>query len=632
MNFSPFTTQFNCLPANSLHQFTTAKFAQNLTTSNGQVVSLVSGSDGNVQFVRSVDGAAAANFPTQIQQSAPTNISHAQTFILPITMPGEKPGDAQQTVQIQVLNPNQIQAAPKYQNIPMSLPIQGFPQQHTVLTVSMPPDSEMLPNHGLPEGVTVLAAIQPQDLQLFAQTPPHMQQTNTDGTSIQMTTDGNMNNSVKDENENPAMNPITIKQEPFWAQNTIATQQNDISDFIARQGISINLQPYLKFDNDNMQIKRGDTITTDGIVIKQDPGLIEIDEISKHKLIESIQEQAHQVLSQVQSQQQQPQQLQSTDLQQRQQQTEQTTETKVEVDANGKVKKKRKYKKKPPKPKPPKPGQVHIATALDGTILFCCPECQMAYAEKTDLEQHLTVHKIERRYICDICGAGLKRKEHLERHKLGHSPERPHICSVCKKGFKRKEHLNLHFVIHSGDKTEICGECGKGFYRKDHLRKHTKSHASKRLKEELNAQAQAQKAAANGNANANTNKAANVSMANLTSISLGTVTSNTIDTSAIKTELTTTDCSADDLLQQFQTQQQVLQLQGDCQNIVLHVPTGVDNTTLPVQIKLPQLLTTSSADGTTNTVVLQPNAISTANLSNNNFNSHSTLSTTSLLP
>ncbi|XP_031638545.1 transcription factor E4F1-like isoform X2 [Contarinia nasturtii] len=637
MNFSPFTTQFAGLPANSsLHQFTTAKFAQNLTASNGQVVSLVSGTDGNVQFLRSVDG-TTANFPTQIQQNAPTNISHAQTFILPITMPGEKPGDAQQTVQIQVLNPNQIHQAPKYQNIPMSLPIQGFPQQ-TVLTVSMPPESEMLPNHGLPEGVTVLAAIQPQDLQLFAQAQPQMQQT-TDGTNIHMTTDGNMNNSVKDENENPALNPITIKQEPFWGQNTITTQQsNDINDFIARQGISINLQPYLKFDTDNMHVKRSDTITTDGIVIKQDPGLGEI-ENNKQKLIESIQEQTHQVLTQIQTQ---PQHLQSNDLQS--QQTEsmiaEPIETKIEVDANGKVKKKRKYKKKPPKPKPPKPGQVHIATALDGTILFCCPECQMAYAEKTDLEQHLTVHKIERRYICDICGAGLKRKEHLERHKLGHSPERPHICSVCKKGFKRKEHLNLHFVIHSGDKTEICGECGKGFYRKDHLRKHTKSHITKRLKEEMNAQAQAQKAAAShANGTANANKLTNVTTANMmpvniTSISMATIASNSIDTNAIKTELTTTNCSTDDILQQIQQQQQqVLQLQGDCQTICLHVPTS-DNTTVPVQIKLPPMMTTSAADGTTNTVVLQPttNTISTATLSNNSFNSQSTLSTTSLLP
>lgn len=152
--------------------------------------------------MRQVDGSQTTNFPTQIQQSAPTNLQHAQTFILPITMPGDKPGDAQQTVQIQVLNPNQIQAAPKYQNISMPLPIQGFPQQ-TVLTVSMPPESEMLPNHGLPEGVTVLAAIQPQDLQLFAQAPHQMQQQTND--NIQMNTDGNLNATIinKDENENP---------------------------------------------------------------------------------------------------------------------------------------------------------------------------------------------------------------------------------------------------------------------------------------------------------------------------------------------------------------------------------------------------------------------------------------------
>lgn len=138
-----------------------------------QVVSLVSGTDGNVQFLRSIDG--HTTFQNQTQQSTTTtNISQAQTFILPITMPGDKPGDAQQTVQIQVLNPNQIQQAPKFQNFPMQLPMQGF-QQPTVLTVAVPQDSEMLPNHGLPEGVTVLAAIQPHDLQLFSQTPHNMQ-------------------------------------------------------------------------------------------------------------------------------------------------------------------------------------------------------------------------------------------------------------------------------------------------------------------------------------------------------------------------------------------------------------------------------------------------------------------------
>lgn len=209
---------------------------------------------------------------------------------------------------------------------------------------------------------------------------------------------------------------------------------------------------------------------------------------------------------------------------------------------------------------------------------------------------------LERRYICDICGAGLKRKEHLERHKLGHSPERPHICSVCKKGFKRKEHLNLHFVIHSGDKTEvctsndlgscyvylkiefdfvsnaqICGECGKGFYRKDHLRKHTKSHATKRLKEEMNAQAQAQKAVGVNANKVNHVTTANMTPVNITSIPVSSIASNAINTSAIKAELTTTNCSTDDILQQIQQQQQVLQLQGDCQTICLHVSPSNDS-------------------------------------------------------
>lgn len=105
-----------------------------------------------------------------------------------------------------------------------------------------------------------------------------------------------------------------------------------------------------------------------------------------------------------------------------------------------KGKKKKKYKKKPPKPRRPRPGQVHIATALDGTLLFCCPECNMAYPEKEMLEQHLVAHKIDRRYICDICGAGLKRKEHLERHKLGHNPERPYVCEVCSKGKPKSDY------------------------------------------------------------------------------------------------------------------------------------------------------------------------------------------------
>ncbi|XP_048482766.1 transcription factor Sp3 [Plutella xylostella] len=151
----------------------------------------------------------------------------------------------------------------------------------------------------------------------------------------------------------------------------------------------------------------------------------------------------------------------------------------------GKKKKKKFMKEKKPRPKP---GEIRLTTALDGSTLYCCPECHMAYPERGLLEQHLVGHTMERRFICDICNAALKRKDHLTRHKQSHNPDRPHVCSVCLKAFKRKEQLTLHFVIHSGEKRHICTECGKGFYRKDHLRKHTRSHIARRVKAELSQQ------------------------------------------------------------------------------------------------------------------------------------------------
>lgn len=56
-------------------------------------------------------------------------------------------------------------------------------------------------------------------------------------------------------------------------------------------------------------------------------------------------------------------------------------------------------KKKPPKERKPrpKPGEIREKTALDGTILFCCPECQMALPERDLIEQHVIQHAVERR-------------------------------------------------------------------------------------------------------------------------------------------------------------------------------------------------------------------------------------------
>ncbi|KAK0078841.1 hypothetical protein PV325_002039 [Microctonus aethiopoides] len=123
-----------------------------------------------------------------------------------------------------------------------------------------------------------------------------------------------------------------------------------------------------------------------------------------------------------------------------------------------------------------KTGEIKIAMGLDGSMLYCCPECSLAFAEKSDIEQHIQGHVQERKYQCKECGAMLKRKEHLDQHMRGHSDERPFKCPVCQKAFKRNEHLTRHYVIHSGDKNFTCNVCQKAFSRKDHLNKHTQTH------------------------------------------------------------------------------------------------------------------------------------------------------------
>jgi zinc finger protein 362/384 len=351
----------------------------------------VSGSDGNVQFLQAA--------PSQITApSAAPALNPTQTYItLPITIPPSKPGDATQTFHIQVLNPNPpVPQPPKFQ-IPIGL------QQHgtTVLTVAYSPqDGEILPNQMPPESgggpVTVLAAIQPQDLQLLAQqnglasAHQHLQALQQQQQQLQAAAAAAAAQQQQSENESheKERRTINIKTEPnFWNQGPVtlsAAGQNalatDLSEFF--QSRNISMQPYLKLNPEGLNIKK-EIFTSDAMTQIQlsndNNNVLSINNNNtSSNNFNGNDENSQQSHGQGGEE-------------------ENADAEKPEIDINGKVKKKRKVKKKPPKPKRPKPGQVHIATAIDGTILFCCPECQMAYPEKESLEQHLAVHKIERR-------------------------------------------------------------------------------------------------------------------------------------------------------------------------------------------------------------------------------------------
>ncbi|XP_045771876.1 zinc finger protein 853-like isoform X2 [Maniola jurtina] len=465
MNFAA----FQAVGAPGTHFVTTGgqmpvtKIQQNMTnngTALSQVVGMVGGvnmGDG-VQYLRTIDGSSLQGTP--------------QLISVPIALPGTKPGDPQPTVQIQVLSPNMMQQQqPKYQ---MQIPIQGFQQGGAVLTLAYSPDANdgggiQLIGNSLPEGLQILSAL-PQEMQLIqpqqAQESKEQVQQNLQH-QVYITPNNQIiinGPDVKPQliNNNPEITNVVIKEE-CDENDDESSQGTETSESIPWQ-LGSSSQDLVKYLNtlppqQNLEVMQMLLQQTQALpaslqqFLRLNPADVKRNEVSidvemttdddkKNIVIETGMDEEHDAMP-IQN------------------------------------KKKKKYKKKPPKPARPKPGQVVIATAADGTPIFCCPECNMAYPEKEQLEMHLSVHKIERRFICGICGAGLKRKEHLERHKLGHNPERPYVCGVCGKGFKRREHLNLHAVIHSGVKTEMCGQCGKGFYRKDHLRKHTRSHEYK---------------------------------------------------------------------------------------------------------------------------------------------------------
>lgn len=138
MNFSPFGVGVPlsaALPVTA--QFATGKLTQNVATANGQVVGVLQGGENGVHYIRPLD----ANAFTTAQTSQSPGQQTQTLITLPITMPGAKPGDPQQTVQIQVVNPSPCPVtqasqaqSPKYQIAP--IPIQTFSQGATVVTVA----------------------------------------------------------------------------------------------------------------------------------------------------------------------------------------------------------------------------------------------------------------------------------------------------------------------------------------------------------------------------------------------------------------------------------------------------------------------------------------------------------------
>ncbi|KAL4709916.1 hypothetical protein ACJJTC_003879, partial [Scirpophaga incertulas] len=384
MNFAAFST----MGATGTHFVTTsgqlpvAKLQQSVANNGNtisQVVGMVGGVSEGVQYVRALEGGALHATP--------------QLISVPISLPGAKPGDPQPTVQIQVLNPNitlQPQQQPKYQ---MQIPIQGFQQGGAVLTLAYSQDPNeagaihLVTQNGLPEGLQMVTQV-PQEMQIIQtaqtqdtkdQAQPTQQVYITPSQHIIINNPSErkvLNNNTTSTNNNENVE-IVIKEECDDVDES--SQGTESSETITWQMSSSSQQDLIKYLNTLPPQQTQQLPASLQQFLRLNPSEVKTEHIEID--ISDIKEQKEQPV------------------------------TEAVLDEDGTIyispsKKKKKYKKKPPRPAKTRPGQVVIATAADGSPIYCCPECNMAYPDKGHLEMHLVIHKVERRFICGICGAG----------------------------------------------------------------------------------------------------------------------------------------------------------------------------------------------------------------------------------
>nr|KAG5704484.1 hypothetical protein BaRGS_003795 [Batillaria attramentaria] len=109
-----------------------------------------------------------------------------------------------------------------------------------------------------------------------------------------------------------------------------------------------------------------------------------------------------------------------------------------------------------------------------GERKFKCtvPGCHWTFVLKPELEQHMTTHTKEKKYLCDICGWGAYSTTNLRRHAKTHQPAKEIPCEYCPYKAGCKTHLKRHMRIHIGAKPFKCLYCTYACNTHENMRKH----------------------------------------------------------------------------------------------------------------------------------------------------------------
>lgn len=148
------------------------------------------------------------------------------------------------------------------------------------------------------------------------------------------------------------------------------------------------------------------------------------------------------------------------------------------------------------------PGEAHE--------LADCDKCGLRFSFKSDLEEHLKIHRQEVFFPCPKCNRRFTTYQGLLLHQETHSGARNYVCTVCGKRYTQNvllnRHLNTHATVRTTNKktgnpppesgsgvaqrAELvvykkssdgkrlygCAVCGKSFFRQYCLLNHRKTH------------------------------------------------------------------------------------------------------------------------------------------------------------
>ncbi|XP_055682143.1 zinc finger protein 184-like [Lutzomyia longipalpis] len=112
--------------------------------------------------------------------------------------------------------------------------------------------------------------------------------------------------------------------------------------------------------------------------------------------------------------------------------------------------------------------------------LFHCESCLAKFSAKSSLKIHInTIHKNEKKFICDICGKTFGTKGNLSEHCKIHGDDWPFQCAYCPRKFKTAANMKIHEEIHTDTKFK-CPHCDVLANTKRSLRFHLLVHTDEK--------------------------------------------------------------------------------------------------------------------------------------------------------